>query len=141
MFFIGIDSVSVKRFEHWQTYSRARLTRIFSDEEIDYCLSNKKQSAPRFAVRFAVKEAFLKALSNAFHQERFLLLTVSRHVSVIKRTNGSPDLQVNWQALLPAQQPLSVSISLTHTPEIATATVLLSNFAHLSAHHTVIRKI
>lgn len=140
-YFIGIDSVSVQRFEHWHTYSKARLKRIFSDEEIGYCLSNNKQSAPRFAVRFAVKEAFLKALSNAFPEQRFLLLTVCKQVSVIKRENGSTDLQIDWKALMPDAAHLHSSVSLTHTREIATAIVLLSNFAHLSAHHAVIRKI
>lgn len=140
-YFIGIDTVSVRRFKHWHLYSRTQLTRIFSEQEIEYCLSNNKQSAPRFAVRFALKEAFLKALSNAFPDQRFLLLTICKYTSVIKRDNGSADLHVQWQALMPGTAHLHTSISLTHTHEIATAIVLLSDFAHMFAHLPVIRKV
>lgn len=62
---IGIDSVDIERFTEWHTYPRQSLSRIFSDQEIDYCLECPTKSAERFAARFAAREAFLKALHQA----------------------------------------------------------------------------
>lgn len=139
-YWIGIDTVEIKRLAHWHTYSHAQLARIFSPQEIAYCLSHKAQSAPRFAVRFAAREAFLKAVSTAFNIS-YPLLTISKQVQVTKRENGAVDLLVNWSALITTAVTPAVSLSLTHTNEIATAIVLLSNFTHVAEHHAVIGKI
>ena len=52
---IGVDSVEIERFALWLDYSKKRLSRIFSLEEIEYCLQQKNKSAERFAVRFAAR--------------------------------------------------------------------------------------
>ena len=72
---IGIDSVEIKRFEPWTSYSKNRLARIFSEHEITYSLSNPKKAAERLAARFAAKEAFFKALSQSFPDNGINLLT------------------------------------------------------------------
>ena len=65
---IGIDSIEIARFRLWHTYSYRQLSRIFSSEEIDYCLSNIIKSSERFAVRFAAKEAFFL---NTLHKSQY----------------------------------------------------------------------
>ncbi|MDH5717789.1 MAG: holo-ACP synthase [Spirochaetia bacterium] len=43
-------------------YQHRLLTHIFTDEELAYCLK-KKDPIPHLSARFALKEAFIKALS------------------------------------------------------------------------------
>lgn len=123
---IGIDSVDIGRFTQWHTFSRKQLERIFSAQEIDYCLAVPIKRAQRFAVRFAAREAFFKALGQSNNQN-ISFLTVCKYVKVINSSRGVPDLQVNWKMFsCLSHQSIQVFISLTHTDSVATAMVLLS---------------
>lgn len=123
---IGIDSVDSSRFSEWHTFSRKQLERIFSAQEIDYCLAVPIHSAQRFAARFAAREAFFKALGQSNNQH-ISFLTMCKNVKVINSSRGVPELQVDW-SMFPAlsHQSIQVFISLTHTDSVATAMVLLS---------------
>lgn len=122
---IGLDAVEIERFAHWHTFSCSQLERIFSSEEIAYCLSIPALSAQRFAARFAAREAFFKALCQAYPNTHFSLLTVCRAIQVIT-TSTAPYLQINWHKLMPelSHQPTCL-ISLTHTASTAIAQVVL----------------
>lgn len=61
---IGIDIEEIKRFQKLLK-DKNFIERIFSKNEIAYCLSKKKNSIQHFAVRFAGKEAVWKALDNS----------------------------------------------------------------------------
>ncbi len=56
---IGIDCVDIDRFISWRTFSMQKLHRVFSEQEIAYCLSSTHTqiSAERFAAHFATREA------------------------------------------------------------------------------------
>ncbi len=99
-----------------------RLRRIFSKVEIDYCLSTPEKSAERFAVRFATKEAFFKALCQRYPEKNFPLLTVAKNCEIVK-AGSAPMLSVNWNALKVPK--LKTLISLTHTGQTASAAVIL----------------
>jgi holo-[acyl-carrier protein] synthase len=60
---IGIDICNTRRIEKvlQKPYSQNFKKKVFSDNEIEYC-DKMKNNAPHFAVRWAVKEAFYKAL-------------------------------------------------------------------------------
>ncbi len=119
---LGIDSVDIPRFEHWHKYCQNRLRRIFSQVEIDYCLSTPEKRAERLAVRFAAKEALFKALCQAYPQKSLTLLTLAKNCQVSK-INDAPELSIDWQGLgLPELKAL---ISLTHTRQTASAAVIL----------------
>jgi len=122
---IGIDSVEVERFAHWHTYAPSTLHRIFSQEEINYCLSNLTKSAERFAVRFAAREAFFKALSSAYPAITIPFLTVCRSISITKLDNQAPVLKIDWQKLLGTNSDIKSFVSLTHTKTVATAIIIL----------------
>lgn len=117
---IGVDSVEVHRFSQWHTFSRKKLSRIFSEQEIDYCLQQLNKSAERFAVRFAAREAFFKAFSAAFPEVSIPFLTVCKIVS-IKKQVGRPVLLADWLST----DGLSFHLSLTHANTIATAFVII----------------
>lgn len=58
----GIDIAEIARFEKFvKEDNQALFKRLFTDFELDYCMS-KRFSARPLAMRFAAKEAFLKAL-------------------------------------------------------------------------------
>ena len=58
---IGIDIVPVSKVEELISGYKERLTEVYTAREIAYC-SPKKNAGEFFAVRFAAKEAVLKAL-------------------------------------------------------------------------------
>ena len=125
---IGIDTVEIKRFSHWQNFASAQLQRLFSIEEIAYCLETDQQSAARFAVRFAAREAFLKALQAGYPTCKLSLLYICTALSITRNDRGLPKITVNWPQLrrkYPELQQLTCHISLSHSGSIATAIVLL----------------
>ncbi len=123
MLTVGIDTVEIARFNEWTNYSRERLSKIFSEDEITYCLEEPAKSAERMAVRFAAKEAFYKAVTTLLREPQPFMY-VGSLCKVIKQNNGNPGLEVDWQALGIAKY--NVQISLTHTSELATAIVIIT---------------
>lgn len=122
MMSIGIDAVEIERFTPWFHFSKTKLSRILSDQEITYSLSVPIKTAERLAVRFAAKEAFFKALSSTITTPLPFLLVV-RNCEVALTPSGRPELLVNWGAL--GITPHETKISLTHTETTAFAAVIL----------------
>lgn len=122
---VGIDCVEIERFKHWHTYSTKQLVKIFSLQEIDYCLANPNQSSERFAVRFAAKEATYKALCALNIIERSFL-TTARAFEVYK-DNHVPHIVINWNILVGknADNSIILRCSLTHTKTTAMAIILV----------------
>lgn len=126
---IGIDIVQIKRFALWHTYSFKQLHKIFSKEEIDYCLHNPGKTAERFAARFAAREAFFKALGYIKTKKKISLRTILHTVFVIHNDQGSPLLHIKWDALhLPQYKKSVVYLSFTHEKEYACAVVIIEKF-------------
>jgi holo-[acyl-carrier protein] synthase len=124
---IGVDMVDVVRFSHWHTRSITSLRRIFSDEEIEYCLKDIRHSAERFAVRFAAREAFYKAICSSTGANRCSFWRVMRAVTVIKKGRGAPYLVIDWDYLMVLDTCMLASIwhiTLSHTETMATAFVV-----------------
>jgi holo-[acyl-carrier protein] synthase len=108
---IGIDIEEVKRFSKL-IKDKTFLKRVFSKEEIDYCLS-KKQSAQHFAVRFAAKEAVWKAVN---HQKNVVITDI-----YIKNENsGKP------QVFIKNKKVSYIDVSLSHTGNIVVAVAVSS---------------
>ena len=117
---IGVDSIEVHRFKEWHTFSRKKLSRIFSEQEIDYCLQQPNKSAERFAVRFAAREAFFKAFSAGFSHVTIPFLTLCKQVSIEKRGSRPVLLFDNI-----CSQNFTTHLSLTHTDSTAMAFVVI----------------
>ncbi|HHE64726.1 MAG: holo-[acyl-carrier-protein] synthase [Candidatus Cloacimonadota bacterium] len=65
IFGIGIDIIEVPRVEKLTKKDDKFVKKIFTQTEIDYC-RKFKNSSQNFAGRFAVKEAFMKAMGTGF---------------------------------------------------------------------------
>lgn len=119
---IGIDTIDIDRFAEWHTYSEKKLRRIFSPEEIEYCLQDIKKSAERFAVRFAAREALYKALSS-FSLITIPFLTLCAHTT-IKKIGSRPVLELSSFCGIDGSNFI-VHLSLSHSRTQATAFVVL----------------
>ncbi len=137
---VGIDVTEISRFNDWHTKSKRELKRVFSDEEIDYCLQTPEKSAERFAARYAAREAFFKAYQSAYftisnESSTLSFLTLCRHIKIVKTSNGLPLCTVDWAELqkpqelfLPSDQ-LNIHISLSHTQSSAHALIIIASTA------------
>lgn len=128
---LGIDAVEVDRFEQWHTYDHKKLSKFFAPIEIDYCLSLPIRSAERFAVRFAAKEAFFKAISPLLDNPIKSLLDVAHHIWIQHDDQQKPELMVNWNHFLLPNKNIVIKthVSLSHTKTLALATVILERFS------------
>ena len=121
---IGVDTVEINRFSDWHTYSKKKLQRIFSEEEIKYCLSQKNKSAERFAARFAAREAFYKALSYAYPDQKIPFLRMCKAIT-IKKINNKPYIIMEEQLKIALFKDIRVHLSLSHSDIQATAFVII----------------
>lgn len=124
---IGVDIVEIARFNTWHRYADKRLLRIFTEHEIAYCRAIECKTAERLAVRFAAKEAFYKAFSQARPQHGLPFLTLCKALEVRNASSGAPSLQVAWDLL--GYPALITHISLSHSSTQAVAMVILEEYA------------
>jgi holo-[acyl-carrier protein] synthase len=118
----GVDLIETERIARSiERYGERFLRRIYTDQEIAYCTS-KRSSAESFAARFAAKEAGAKALGTG----------ISRGVTwiefqVSRQPGGRPVLELRGRAALLARElgVKTISLSLTHTGNLAMASVLM----------------
>ena len=83
---IGIDIEEIKRFQKLLK-DKKFIERVFSKDEIEYCLSKKKNSIQHFAVRFAGKEAVWKAINKS---KKLVITDISFKNSII----GKPEVYI-----------------------------------------------
>jgi holo-[acyl-carrier protein] synthase len=120
---IGVDLVKVARIERvLARYGDRFLDRVFTDREIAYC-RGRSWAAAGFAMRFAAKEAFSKALGVGLRKGGIRW----REVEVIPNPLGKPELYVSGRAaaLCEAAGIENMHLSLTDEDRRALAVVIL----------------
>ena len=116
---VGVDIVDVRRIsEAILRFGDRFLERIYTPGEIDYCLRRARQ-AESFAVRFAAKEAFAKALKVG-------KASIWREVEVVRSEGPRPAFQLhgNARSLVGSRR---VDLSLSHAQSHAVAVVLIED--------------
>lgn len=122
IFGTGIDIVDISRFERFVHEGKdALFQRVFTPGEIEYC-NRKKRSAQHFAIRFAAKEAFFKAVGLGLREGM-----TWKDVEVVKNDLGKPDLELHGRAaVIFAEMALIRShTALSHDGAYAVAMVVL----------------
>jgi holo-[acyl-carrier protein] synthase len=110
---IGVDLVKVARIEGILARHGDRfLERVFTAREIAYC-RGKSWAAAGFAMRFAAKEAFSKALGVGLREDGIRW----REVEVIPNPMGKPELYVSGRAAALCQTAGIENMHLTLTDE------------------------
>ena len=118
----GVDIVSVGRVRGILDRQRIRfIERVFSPEEQRYCNAHR-DPAPHYAVRFAAKEALLKALGTGWSSGiRWV------DVEVCREEGKAPVIRLHDEAarIAARMEVRTIHVSLSHSDENAVATVVL----------------
>ena len=117
---IGIDIVKIERMgEVVEKWGQRFLERVFTESEISYCYE-KREPYLSLAVRFAAKEALIKAMGSAVP----VSLT---DIEVINVETGRPFLKVNGKLEVFFKEKLikKAHLSLSHEHEYGVACVVL----------------
>lgn len=107
---IGVDCEEIGRFRN-KTKDEAFLKKIYTPEEIEYCLS-KPNPEQHLAARFAGKEAVMKAL-NDMGEESFF-----NEIEILNNEEGIP------RVFMKKNSDTDIKISLSHSKEMAIAFVI-----------------
>ena len=113
---IGVDVVDVERMRRALARTPGMTDRLFTPAEVDYCLA-RRDPAERFAVRFAAKEAAMKALGVGIGAFGW------HDVEVARAESGQPSLVVAGRAAVLAADRGVTSwlLTLAHTATVAHA--------------------
>lgn len=115
---LGVDLVEIERF---RTKVSARfLARVFAEDELEY-VKLKKDPIPSLAVRFAAKEALIKAFGWTLFGQRL------KDIIIVKEDDKPPYIKLRGTAKIKAQTKGAVRIlvSLSHTESMAMAEVIV----------------
>ena len=123
---IGTDLAEVDRIrESIARFGDRFLNRIYTEGERAYT-ATKANSAERFAARFAAKEAGMKAIGTGWRHG-----VTWKDFEVVNEPSGRPTLRLSGVASQIAEKlgAKRISLSLTHTSQMAFAVVILEGEA------------
>ncbi len=109
---VGIDIEEVGRFRmHAAPENKAFYKKIFTDQEIDYCMAHV-DPYPHFTARFVAKEAVAKAVGmTMFELDK---------IEITNEASGRPTVRVH------SHPECAIEISLSHTKDRAAAVAIWS---------------
>ena len=119
---IGIDIIEIKRFERaLERWGRRLHERVFTPGELSVCLA-KAHPGRHLALRFAAKEAFLKALGIGMFRG-----VAWNEIEISNDPLGRPHLKVQGAAEKCCQEKgiQEIFVSISHEDEYGVAHVLL----------------
>jgi holo-[acyl-carrier protein] synthase len=117
---IGIDLVKIERMRKAsEKWGRKFIGRIFTENEIAYCFE-RKEPYLSLAVRFAAKEALIKAIGS----EVFVPLT---DIEILNFKNGKPLIKAKGrlEEFFREKSIMNCHLSLSHEREFGIACVVL----------------
>ncbi|HSX03726.1 MAG TPA: holo-ACP synthase [Rhabdochlamydiaceae bacterium] len=118
---IGNDIIEIDRIrESITAHGQRFLDRIFTPKEQEYCL-NHQDSAPRFAGRFAAKEAIVKALGVGFGEHAAWL-----DIEILADSHGRPIVTLSEKLNKSFNSP-KILLSISHCKLYVTAVALWTN--------------
>jgi holo-[acyl-carrier protein] synthase len=121
---IGVDLVQISRMEKViQRWGERFLRRVFTENELAVC-SRRVKPASAFALRFAAKEAFAKAMGLGMRQG-----VAWRDIEVFHHPGGRPGLRIHGTAsdICRKQHINAVHVSLSDEGDYGVATVMLES--------------
>jgi holo-[acyl-carrier protein] synthase len=107
-----------------KSYSQNFKKKVFSDSEIEYC-EKMKNSSPHFAVRWAIKEAFYKALP-----ENLQNFSSWKSVEYINDGEKKPFVNIRDEFLSSKMREENISnihCSVSHETDVCVAQIILEN--------------
>lgn len=133
---LGVDIVEIDRMAAALERRPRMKERIFSPEERRYC-DKRNRPEVHYALRFAAKEAVLKALGTGFAGMKFT------DVEVVRDASGRPAPRLSGAAADRAADlgviEMHLSLSYTHTTAVASAVAITSRPEPLAADPAKLR--
>lgn len=117
--FCGTDIIEIERIkESIENIGQPFISRIFTENEINYCESKKKSKYQHYAARFAAKEATFKAISKAIKDKYSLNW---QNIEISNDENGRPTLKF---IEFDVEGLKDTDVSISHCKEYAVAIVV-----------------
>ncbi|UCD72266.1 MAG: holo-ACP synthase [Syntrophobacterales bacterium] len=119
---IGVDIVSIRRFERMlERWGPLFTKRVFTPAEVDFC-RNKSNPGQHFALRWAAKEAMLKALGLGLRGG-----IKWTDIEVVNDSFGRPSFEVHDQVkdFLTDRNIKTAFVSISHERDYGIAQVVL----------------
>jgi len=121
---LGLDIAEIDRIEAAITRHGATfIERLFTPDEVAYC-ERYKNRYERYAGRFAVKEAAMKALGTGWSRG-----VRWRDIEVTREPGGKPGLRLDGVAreIADGMGVKRISVTITHSGNLALAQVIFEN--------------
>ena len=116
----GTDIIEISRIKKSiEDLGDIFINKIFTEDEIAYCESKKKQKYQHYAARFAAKEAMFKAISESLNDKYELCW---KNYEVVCDGDGKPHINILG---INTNNIESMDISLSHCKEYAIANVVI----------------
>ncbi len=113
---VGIDIIEIQRvLEIIERYGDRFYKKVFTDDEVKYCLSKAKPSQ-HFAARFVAKEAFSKAIGTGLGKE-FIL----REIEIVRDAKGKPSIKTKKKI------KEKVMLSISHSDDYVVAVCVIES--------------
>jgi holo-[acyl-carrier protein] synthase len=119
---IGVDIIKIERFKKaLQRWGDRLCSRVFTPHELLICQS-KARPARHLALRFAAKEAFLKAMGKGMFQG-----IAWKEIEITNEPAGRPHMNVKGEAAKLCREKgiTAIFVSISHEAEYGVAQVLL----------------
>ena len=117
MYCVGVDIIEIDRIERGTArWGERFLKRVYTEEELGIC----RNRAPALAVRFAAKEAVMKALGTGIKGVGW------RDIEVLSNSDGKPLVYLYGRAQKKVEELGlgELAVSLSHSREYAIASVV-----------------
>ena len=117
--FCGTDIIEIERIkESIENIGQPFISRVFTENEINYCESKRKAKYQHYAARFAAKEAAFKAISKAIKDKYSLNW---KNIEISNDENGRPILKFRE---FDVEGLKDTDVSISHCKEYAVAIVV-----------------
>lgn len=121
---IGIDLVDIEKMKNAiQKRGEQFQKKVFTKQEIEYCY-RRRNPFPHLAVRFAAKEAVLKAFGLGFGKGGKWT-----DIEIVIDDSGKPEVKLSgfFKDMAKERGLNKTMVSLSHTKQYATAIAILTN--------------
>ena len=116
----GTDIIEIERVkESIENVGTKFIERVYTEKEIEYCESRKKQKYQHYAGRFAAKEAAFKAISKILDDKYSVCW---KDFETINDGQGRPSIILHN---INTEKIESVDVSISHCKEYAIANVVI----------------
>lgn len=116
----GTDIIEIERVkESIENVGTKFIERVYTEKEIEYCESRKKQKYQHYAGRFAAKEAAFKAISKILDDKYSVCW---KDFETINDGQGRPSIILHN---INTEKIQSIDVSISHCKEYAIANVVI----------------